>query len=69
VIRLLVPALGLFAAPFLLWLAQRALLARGRPLLEGAPWFWLTVTGLLLVVAGMLGLLVAGPQDGIVHAP
>lgn len=60
-----------FLLPFAAWLAWRLLVTRAGKLLESAPWFALTVAGLLLVCAGFVLLVVIEPgaPPGTTYVP
>jgi hypothetical protein len=55
-LRILLEVVLPFAAPFLVFVAWRLLVTRGRRLLEHIPWFALTTLGLVLVVASLASL-------------
>jgi hypothetical protein len=69
--RALVQALLLFALPFLGYALWLHLVRRERPVVASTPWFWLTLSGLVLVCAGFVALTLVGasPAGGVYEAP
>lgn len=58
--RLLLHAILPFLAPFAAFALWRLLVRRGGRLLDSTPWYVLTVTGLLLACASLVGLALSG---------
>jgi Family of unknown function (DUF6111) len=57
--RLVLQSLLLFSLPFIAYALYMMLLQRGR-LLESAPWYWLSLSGLILACGGLVALVVTG---------
>jgi hypothetical protein len=59
-----------FLAPFVVFLAYRLLVTRGRGLLASTPWFALVCAGLVLACASLvLTALVGGAEPGSTYVP
>lgn len=62
-LRILIEVILPFAAPFILYLAWRLLVTRGRGLLARTPWYLLTVCGLVLACLSLASLALLGEGD------
>jgi MFS superfamily sulfate permease-like transporter len=69
-LRILIEVLFPFVAPFLVFAAWRLLVTRGRGFLDRVPWFVLTASGLVLVLATLLSMaFVTGDEPDQVYVP
>jgi len=63
VIRVLAQSALLFLLPFAGYLLWHTITRRGGRIVASAPWFWLTLSGLLLAVAALTLLIGRGDLD------
>ena len=69
-LRVFLQAVLPFLAPFLLFIAYRLLVTRGRGFLGHTPWFVLTVVGLVLACASLASLaFLGGDAPGGTYVP
>lgn len=70
-LRILIQVVLPFLAPFLVFLAWRLLVTRGRGFLERTPWYLLTVCGIVLACLSLVSLafLGEGDPDGVYVPP